>query len=247
MAAVMRLVLTGNAPLPATTRVVLDAMAPLRSVGVADTSAHLLGAIDWALAVRPQDRPQSIAQWRDALDGRVALPPLAAAALPAAGADGAAPAPWAETMLRTLPAAVPAPRRSRRWWPWLAAGVLVFGFGVLLAFVITPPADDVRTAAPSAAPATAAGDPPAVVERPPPGAPAPPPTDAAPAASPPTAKATQPRLPESPRDACGERVLVAMVRCMMRECERPRFANHPQCVRLQEQQARRREQIERTP
>ena len=66
MAAVMRFALTGNAPLPATTRAVLDAMAPLQSIGVADASAPLLGAIDWALAVRPQDRPQSVAQWRDA-------------------------------------------------------------------------------------------------------------------------------------------------------------------------------------
>ena len=247
MAAVMRFALTGNAPLPATTRVVLDAMAPLQSIGVADASAPLLGAIDWALAVRPQDRPQSVAQWRDALDGRIALPPAAGtttAAAVAAGPDTVAAATWAQTVLQALPAAAPPRRPSRRRWLWLSAGALVFGFGVMLAIVTTPPTNDAANEAMNEAPppATTIAEPPAVVERPPPRAAAP---NGALPALPPTAKATSvQRLAASPREACGERVLLAMARCMMRECERQRFATHPECLQLHEQQARRRERLD---
>ena len=39
-------------------------------------SPAFVAAIDWALAVRPKDRPQSLALWRDVLEGRMAVPSL---------------------------------------------------------------------------------------------------------------------------------------------------------------------------
>ena len=67
--------LTGRAPLPATARILGDDLVPLAQVAPPGCSPLLLQALDWAMAVRPQDRPQSVAQWRDAMAGRIPIPP----------------------------------------------------------------------------------------------------------------------------------------------------------------------------
>jgi hypothetical protein len=36
--------------------------------------------------------------------------------------------------------------------------------------------------------------------------------------------------PNTAREACGKRVLVALWQCMERECEKPRYRNQAQCV-----------------
>ena len=86
--------LTGRAPLPATARVMADELEPLARIAPRGCSPQLLRVLDWAMAVRPQDRPQSVAQLRDALAGRIAVPgqagaqPREAATHPAADASG---------------------------------------------------------------------------------------------------------------------------------------------------------------
>ncbi len=75
--------LTGRAPLPATARVMGDELVPLVRAAPPGCSPRLLQILDWAMAVRPQDRPQSVAQLRDALAGRIDPPPRAAADKPA--------------------------------------------------------------------------------------------------------------------------------------------------------------------
>jgi len=67
--------LIGRAPLPATARIMGDELEPLARLAPPGCSQQLLQALDWALAVRPQDRPQSVAQWRDGLAGRIPIPP----------------------------------------------------------------------------------------------------------------------------------------------------------------------------
>ena len=67
--------LTGRAPLPATARVLGDEQESLMRLMPPGCSARLLQVLDWALNVRPQDRPQTVAQFRDALAGRIAPPP----------------------------------------------------------------------------------------------------------------------------------------------------------------------------
>jgi serine/threonine protein kinase len=87
--------LTGRAPLPATARIMGDELEPLAHLAPPGCSQQLLQALDWAMAVRPQDRPQSVAQWRDALAGRIPIPPrpvvppheAVTGPLPASGAD----------------------------------------------------------------------------------------------------------------------------------------------------------------
>ncbi len=40
----------------------------------------------------------------------------------------------------------------------------------------------------------------------------------------------------SPADACGNRIFLSRVFCMKRECAKPEFAQHPQCVKLRQQE-----------
>ena len=66
--------LTGRAPLPATARVITDELVPLASQPLPGCSKRMLEMLDWAMAVRPQDRPQSVAEFREALSGRLHAP-----------------------------------------------------------------------------------------------------------------------------------------------------------------------------
>ena len=81
--------LTGRAPLPATARVMGDDLEPLARLAPPGCSPRLLQILDWAMAVRPQDRPQSVAEFRDALAGRVAVPAHAGTQAPPATTDQA--------------------------------------------------------------------------------------------------------------------------------------------------------------
>jgi len=66
--------LTGRAPLPATARVLTDELVPLARQTLPGCSRRMLEMLDWAMAVRPQDRPQSVAEFREALAGRLHVP-----------------------------------------------------------------------------------------------------------------------------------------------------------------------------
>ncbi len=61
--------LTGQVPEDATDRVRRDPLIPVVERCAGQASAGFLSAIDWALAVDEDDRPQSIATWRPALEG----------------------------------------------------------------------------------------------------------------------------------------------------------------------------------
>lgn len=81
LAAVVHFCITGRPPMPATARAVHDGLPSLKqmSAGLAsDFDCHLsepfVAALDHALAVRPQDRPESVAAWREELSGIVCKP-----------------------------------------------------------------------------------------------------------------------------------------------------------------------------
>ena len=106
--------LTGRAPLPATARVMGDELEPLARIAPRGCSPQLLHVLDWAMAVRPQDRPQSVAEFRDALAGRIAVPARPGAQASAAAAHPAPDASGYEktiqaTMRTTPPQRTPAP------------------------------------------------------------------------------------------------------------------------------------------
>jgi len=77
LGAVLHFVITGRPPVPSAARAVHDDAKPLAQLDEVQRGTigqPLLRSIDWALAVRPSHRPQSVAQFRDALEGRIVPP-----------------------------------------------------------------------------------------------------------------------------------------------------------------------------
>ena len=66
--------LTGRPPLPATARILSDDLTPLSEIAPPGFSTRVLETLDWAMAVRPGDRPQSVAALWDALHGHTKVP-----------------------------------------------------------------------------------------------------------------------------------------------------------------------------
>jgi hypothetical protein len=112
LAGVLHYVIDGQPPPPAVGRTLTDAYVPLAQRYAHRYSPSLLQAIDSALAVRPQDRPQSVQQMR-AMMGQTPTP----------------------TQVEPPVQAAPAPAAPRRW-PLVAGAVLglaaAAGLGVKL-------------------------------------------------------------------------------------------------------------------
>ncbi|WP_178119480.1 serine/threonine-protein kinase [Pseudomonas sp. SCB32] len=63
LAAVLHLLIVGQPPPSALARTVVDTCRPLGSLGLAGYPRPTLAAIDWALSLRAEDRPQSVAEF----------------------------------------------------------------------------------------------------------------------------------------------------------------------------------------
>jgi hypothetical protein len=85
IAAVLHHAITGRPPVPSPMRVMRDTRAPLAGSGLPGFDDGWLGAIDEAMAVRPEDRPQSIAAFRERLQRATPGAPRGAARAPVAG------------------------------------------------------------------------------------------------------------------------------------------------------------------
>jgi len=92
LGATLHFMLLGHPPITATARMLANEASELTQQTVPGCSQNLLAIIDWMLAPRPSDRPQSVAELREVLAGRVPLPPRSAAAPPAGARDPSAPA-----------------------------------------------------------------------------------------------------------------------------------------------------------
>ncbi len=75
LGAVVYYLLRGTPPPPATARAVQDDVRLLTQEENPDISPAFLDAIEWAMAVRPVERPQSIAALREVIEGRAKVPP----------------------------------------------------------------------------------------------------------------------------------------------------------------------------
>jgi serine/threonine protein kinase len=91
LGATLHFALAGRPPSPATSRSLFDDLEPLSQRILPGCSQHFLHCVDWMLAMRPGDRPQSVAALRAVLDGAAAVPPPAPV-LPAA------PPTWQHTV-----------------------------------------------------------------------------------------------------------------------------------------------------
>ncbi|MEP7295367.1 MAG: protein kinase [Burkholderiales bacterium] len=116
LAAVVAYLLDGTPPPAATARSIHDDMVPLAERHIHGVSTGFLSALDWALAVRPEDRPQSAAAFRDALFGRPAVAPAVTRRPTARVARAPRPsiASTAFSVTEPWPPRAPAPRR-RAW------------------------------------------------------------------------------------------------------------------------------------
>jgi hypothetical protein len=73
LGALMHYAITGQAPVPSVSRLVRDSATPLAQSASGRYSDGFLRAIDRALSVRPEQRPQSIAEFRESLGLRDSL------------------------------------------------------------------------------------------------------------------------------------------------------------------------------
>ena len=131
LAAVLYAAAVGKPPVPAIARVLRDELTPAKVAARGRCSPGFLSAIDAGLAVRPERRPQTVAEFREWLERPdAAEPDIALPADEEAGAidltlEPAVPSPPAAPI--SAPAA-PAPRRL----PWIAGGIVaVLALGLL--------------------------------------------------------------------------------------------------------------------
>ncbi len=250
LGAVVYFMLKGCPPVPAVTRAVDDHMPLLANQAGASlmgVGAPFLAAIDWALAIAPHERPQSVQALRDAIDGKV-VPPrpsrargemvvaqvtrssrrFAAAAFTTIRAVRGRYAPT-----RLVPALHVAtsesgtgktPRKTtfsaRRMFALItmvAVGVLALGAWTLSGRT-TP-----KAAVPAAIEVKAKAPQPNVRER---AAGVPTRQVARPAAATATAAAADPQA------ACADRNVFARSLCLSARCLEPQFAPHAACVQL---------------
>ena len=66
--------ITGQEPVAAASRALHDDLPRLADLRPRDCSPGFLAAIDWMLALKPPERPQSVHMLRDVLEGRITLP-----------------------------------------------------------------------------------------------------------------------------------------------------------------------------
>jgi hypothetical protein len=160
LAATVYHLLSGQSPLPAAARMLQDDMPRLTELALPDYSPQLLQSLDWALAVRPQDRPQTVNMLREALQGEIPVPVHVRRDITrpnVAPLDVAPGRAWATTSVRETagpvaavaaqaalapartpaaapavqPTPVPAQRGRVRRGLWLAAGGLLLAAGAL--------------------------------------------------------------------------------------------------------------------
>ncbi|MBL0089591.1 MAG: serine/threonine protein kinase [Ideonella sp.] len=74
LGATLHFLITQSPPAPATTRMVHEDAPPLAATAYPNLSEGFLRVIDWMLAPRPADRPKSVAELREVLAGRKAVP-----------------------------------------------------------------------------------------------------------------------------------------------------------------------------
>jgi formylglycine-generating enzyme required for sulfatase activity/serine/threonine protein kinase len=187
--------LSGKKPTDAVNRIRDDPLVPAERLGQGRYTPHFLAAIDWALAVSGEDRPQNIGDFKLALDGAITPPPVVRT--PRSERADLTPVPTvftpdlseAHTVITRLN---PPPAKAPAWrTPAAIAAVAVVVAGAVAAYMLTRPKPAETVTAPPAISPQAEPAPPSTAT---PAAPAP--STATPEAAPPVARAPAPAAPE---------------------------------------------------
>ena len=241
---VVHFMLKGVPPARAVTRAIHDEMPALAEQAgptLSGVSASFLGAIDWALAIAPQDRPQSVQALRDAFDGkfvpqrrarnrsetlvsdvmhldRVDPVPTTVRAVRGRYAPTrvvatfhVAQGPCEADDRKEKPKAAHAAGRSIAFVALLALSALAVGAWTLSEHVTAKPLASTAADTKSKAPAS-------VRER---------------SAIPVRQSARSTAAAADPQAQCAERNFFARTVCVSLQCREPQFAQHPVCVQLQ--------------
>ncbi|MCW5662716.1 MAG: serine/threonine protein kinase [Piscinibacter sp.] len=156
LGAVTHFLLAGAPPGPSTARALQDEMVPLWMRHFPGVSPRFLAAIDWALQVRPRERPQSVQELRDALDGRIEPPAVERHDMVS---TTSAPAPLADTQTQFEPTRrASGPGVSTSFEPTMRVAPSALGAKPTQA-PARPAAAPVPAAPPAAAPARPAPEP----------------------------------------------------------------------------------------
>lgn len=155
LGAVVHLAITGRVPPPAVGRLVNDSLVPLAQQAAGRYSGEFLRAIDRALAVRPEQRPQNVAEFRTLLhispdEATVPVSAQQGAAVTAVAPSSAGPARSAR------PPSNPARSRPGTTWAFAGLGAVALVAGLVYLLRDEP--------APAAAPGAGAGSAPAAPE-----------------------------------------------------------------------------------
>jgi formylglycine-generating enzyme required for sulfatase activity len=208
--------ISGAKPTDAINRIRNDPMVPAVKVGAGKYSPEFLKAIDWALAVEPEDRPANVAAFREALEGRTEAkphPPRQHSGATISAMAGTLPpeivSPEANTVVTTrqpladLVAGAPGASRPKASTAWATGGVALAAVaGATLYFAMrggerAAPEPPPRETLPLAAPVAKAPEP--APAEPAPAEPAP----AKPAPRPESKPAEQPK-PETTKPPAAE-------------------------------------------
>ena len=228
--------LTGRPPLPATARILSDELVPLSQLDLPGFSPHVLAALDWAMAVRPQDRPRSVSVLWEALHGHVKVPARVVEPLAAPTGANLALGRFERTVQMTgQPAredggARRAMASGLRRQPWLLAFPALALVAVAAWFDRSPDTPDASAlqATAASAPAAASG-----VAAAAPGASAP--VTVAASVPPVHASAVATRA-AGPRETCQASRTQNVDACVRRLCKtEARFRNSSTCARLPKQ------------
>jgi len=259
LGATVHFMLTGKAPTPAVMRVVDDVRVPLAAAGPAaypGVGAKFLAAVDWAMAVAPNDRPQSVDALRAAFgdDAPSAAAPaaphgakvsrrvLVGCALAAFGALGFGTWPLMATLATpaaTTPQVAPAP--TARVAPTAATTQAPTAAQATLVWTSVP--IETTLASEQAAKADVAkspGQPPRPNKRPLAAAKSLPP--AAPASS---GAMTAVRASHSPAEACAGRNFISRALCLGRQCQAPGAHLQPECAEVLRKEEKRQRWMDR--
>ena len=117
-------VVTDKNPPDAVSRLQNDTVAQVLATASGRYSEPLLRAIEWALKVQPELRPQSVAEWRAVFDAQAQLSPLAAGVGPSRSATAAAFTPPTAAGSRRPPRP-PARSDSGMGWGRFSLGLLL--------------------------------------------------------------------------------------------------------------------------
>jgi hypothetical protein len=123
LSAVLYAAVTGTPPPSSIARVMKDEMVPAAQAGAGRYSPQFLAAIDAGLAVKPEQRPRSMAELKAMLELPFTAPEPAAAAAPAPRTAAPTAAPRTPTAAPPRPAEPEKPHPQA--WPWFVAAALV--------------------------------------------------------------------------------------------------------------------------